>query len=264
MLPTWLLLQQSQRKGVRHPKRTTPVLQHYHQSQRVCHHTSKRSLGDGKWKCLDKSCGVVVDNHNQPVVEGVPIVNRWGVDITEKMDMGFLREEFARQRAGFTAVQPPTIVRAVQQTQARTRQRIRAGDMPRGNLGLAEYQFWIGTQMEASLFARCRGCRKAVLGGYDQRKAHVEEFHCTTAIVVACKKMLGAGKCMYCRKQTTDRRWGLPMCSEPCARGWMFSDSAMYPEFAHEVEAEQARQKAYELQADAYQQQRGDAAVEGP
>lgn len=262
MVPAWLLLQQSQRSGCRPVKVARPVVQ---QQPRVCHHISKKFVETNRWQCQNKKCAVLFDSQNKVVSLGRLPDTRWGVQIEEHLDLGFLREEFNRQQTrvrtcGFTEIRPePKIVTAVRMAS----RRLRAGDAPRGNLQLAEYQFWVGSQQEMSLFARCRGCREAIVGEYDQRKAHIELKHCTTALVVASKKMLGRKKCMYCRVDTVNRRWGVPMCSDNCARGWMFNDSAVYPEFQHEVEEEMKRQRAYEIQADSYRMQR-EAAVEGP
>jgi hypothetical protein len=103
-------------------------------------------------------------------------------------------------------------------------------DMPvRGNLDDTEYQFWIGRHLAYVTAAMCRACGEQT-NCKAERAEHKEkkEPKCTILLVSAYKELSAKGTCVVCREKTTNRRWGLPICSHKCIETYKFDWERKY------------------------------------
>jgi len=113
-----------------------------------------------------------------------------------------------------------------------------------GNLAETEYQFWIGQRMPIGNKARCRACREVVVdkeGREEHMKAGEEMASCTSVMILAFKSLRKKGRCVVCKSETKNTRWGVPICGVRCAEDYKFTWDIC--NIAFEMEIQQARSK---------------------
>lgn len=90
-----------------------------------------------------------------------------------------------------------------------------------GPLGLNEYRFW----RSAGTDGMCRCCL-AVVKGVDERRVHQRNLSCTVKMTEAYKLLLRDRKCVVCDVETTQTKWGIPLCKAMCVARWQFEAGA--------------------------------------
>lgn len=95
--------------------------------------------------------------------------------------------------------------------------------MELGNLLFDDYRFWVGGQLQISVFAMCRACRMMPFG-VEARRDHFEHYKCSLWMVEAIKILAAERVCVVCEKKNCkDCTWGIPLCEKPCREKWMFT-----------------------------------------
>jgi len=99
---------------------------------------------------------------------------------------------------------------------------------PEGNLGNAEYRWWIGHRIKESDFAMCRRCRTIVrspearLSHKADKQYFMNELPCTVILGIAYKMLERRQRCIVCSRETTNTRYGVFICCPYCETMWKF------------------------------------------
>lgn len=89
-----------------------------------------------------------------------------------------------------------------------------------------EYRFWAMVPVgNDRILAECRAC------GHNEnaikttvRQQHFQMGGCTKKLCAAYNLLLRDSKCLICDKWTTQRKWGIPLCSSACMEAWCTSE----------------------------------------
>ena len=92
---------------------------------------------------------------------------------------------------------------------------------PGGNLENQDYRFWIGAHDPKVKFSQCKACCLDSWSA-EQRLEH-KAIGCTKILVAAYKLLLRAMLCVICDAETSNTRWGVPICSPGCEERWKFA-----------------------------------------
>jgi hypothetical protein len=101
----------------------------------------------------------------------------------------------------------------------------------KGNLGDAEYQFWIGHKESYNRMAMCRACRATIYGDDKDRARHFRDEtrkvggdQCSVRLVNVYKRIQCFKTCIVCKKMRFNHsKWGVPLCdSAECLNKWKF------------------------------------------
>lgn len=111
-----------------------------------------------------------------------------------------------------------------------------AGKVKLGNLGDAEYRFWIGSELSIGTAGICRACGFLAVCKQEREEHKLKhEPACTVQLVGAYKRLLTKGKCLFCNTVTIKQRWGVPLCGMGCIQGFMFNRYRNYTELDLEL-----------------------------
>jgi hypothetical protein len=94
-----------------------------------------------------------------------------------------------------------------------------------------EYRFWgpVTTHEEDKVLCwQCRACMTMLLDK-DSRNEHKEREGCTSKLVAAYKICLDKGFCIVCNVYTKGKRWGVPLCSDKCAKEFTSKNNFVQP-----------------------------------
>lgn len=86
-----------------------------------------------------------------------------------------------------------------------------------------EYRFWrveLNANRTGITNVVCRACQEILLTKTG-RERHKEMKGCYQTLVEAYRLLLADQICVICNAATTQRRWGLPMCSMRCEEQWL-------------------------------------------
>lgn len=97
-----------------------------------------------------------------------------------------------------------------------------------GNLREDDYRFWKGWALEGSerYRASCKWCEQLCLGR-EAMDSHHDNGWCKDHLLALYRYAFKSSKqryCFSCKRETRDRRWGLPLCKTPsCIALWKFN-----------------------------------------
>lgn len=100
-----------------------------------------------------------------------------------------------------------------------------------GPLHLNEYRFW----RSAGQDGMCRNCL-AIVKGATERKEHQRKFSCTTTLLEAYELLLRDKKCVICDSDSSQTKWGIPLCKPMCVARWQFEAGAGAPPLRQALE----------------------------
>ena len=89
-----------------------------------------------------------------------------------------------------------------------------------------EYRFWrveLNSNNTSISNVVCRCCQEIMLTKTG-RERHKDLTGCYQKLVDAYKLLLADQICVICEASTTQRRWGLPMCSANCEDKWLHEE----------------------------------------
>jgi hypothetical protein len=101
--------------------------------------------------------------------------------------------------------------------------------VPAGNLSEDDYRFWKGFPLMNSdkELATCRWCG-LICNGRNRMLRHHVEAYCKEHLLALYRfahKQSKQRYCFACRTQTSERRWGFPLCNKiTCIGRWKFTD----------------------------------------
>jgi hypothetical protein len=135
-------------------------------------------------------------------------------------------------------VQPQGMESRKSHQHERLRRRGKNKNIETGNLGLSEYQFWVGVKGASTQFARCRACNQDTFGPNERKMHHTlsgrEDLSCAGKCVIICNLLAKDKQCIICGDGVHKKRWGVPMCArKECVESFMFSLSPMPSMWIH-------------------------------
>jgi len=121
---------------------------------------------------------------------------------------------------------------------ARGQQTPSEAPIPAGNLIEDDYRFWKGFVLAESEKndGQCRWCNTRCIGR-DVMLAHHQKGYCKEHLLALYKYAIKSSKqryCFACKRETQERKWGLPLCRRKmCVAKWKFTFVSYLPGFQH-------------------------------